>query len=276
MKNDIKKFLLTPGIALILAASAGSAAADTVSQDVVDAHQESQIWTSYALNPYLKSNDLNVNVRNGKATLTGNVDEGAEKDLAKQIALGVSGIKDVDNQIIVQPDYVPPATSKSRSYGQVIDDATIVAAIKSKLTWNKHTSGLLTEVSCKDGAVTLTGTADGATSKKMAGSLAMSTRGVMTVDNQIVVNGKPGLADSAKNTAHEASVTVADGWITTKVKSTLLYSSNVNSSGISVKTNDGIVTLSGKAASGTERALAIELTRNVRGVKNVYSKGLTI
>jgi len=276
MNKDIKKFLLAPGLALMLAAISGAAVADTVSQEVTDAHQESQIWTSYALNPYLRANDLDVTVRSGKATLTGNVVEGAEKDLAKQIALGVNGVKDVDNQIVVQPDYVPPATSTSRSYGQVIDDATIVAAIKSKLTWNKHTSGLSTEVSSKAGAVTLTGTADGATSKKMAGSLAMSTRGVVTVDNQIVINGKPSLTDAAKSKAHEAGVTMADGWITTKVKSTLLYSSSVNSSGITVKTNDGIVTLGGKAASGTERALAIELTRNVRGVKNVYSKGLTI
>lgn len=276
MKNEMKKFLLAPGIALILAASATAAAADAVSQEVVDAHQESQIWTSYALNPYLRANDLNVTVRGGKATLTGSVDEETEKELAKQIALGVNGVHDIDNQIIVQPDYVPPTTSPSRSYGQIFDDATIIAAIKSKLAWNKHTSGLSTEVSSKAGVVTLTGTADGMTSKNMAGSLATSTRGVVIVNNQIVVNGKPSLADSAKSKAHEAGVTVADGWITTKVKSTLLYSSNVNSSGIVVTTNNGIVTLSGKATSGIERALAIELTRNVRGVKNVYSKGLTI
>lgn len=110
----------------------------------------------------------------------------------------------------------------------------------------------------------------------MAERLALGTRGVVTVNNQITVNGKPTIADSAKNTAHEVGAKIEDSWITTKVKSTLLYSSNVNSSGIVVKTNDGIVTLSGKSASGTERALAIELTKNVRGVKSVYSKGLMI
>lgn len=143
MIQKAKKFLLAPGIALMMASVYGQAiAADAVSQDIIDARQEAQIWTTYALNPYLRANDLTVTVHSGKVTLTGNVDEGAEKDLAKEIALGVSGIKDVENQIVVQPDYVPAAESKSRSYGQIIDDATITAAIKSKLTWNKQTDGL--------------------------------------------------------------------------------------------------------------------------------------
>ena len=43
-----------------------------------------------------------------------------------------------------------------------------------------------------------------------------------------------------------------------------------------MSTKDGIVTLSGKVDSGAERALAIELADNVRGVKSVRSKGLTI
>ena len=45
----------------------------------------------------------------GKATLTGNVAEDVNKDLAKQIALGVDGIKTVDNKIEVGPNYKPPA-----------------------------------------------------------------------------------------------------------------------------------------------------------------------
>jgi len=60
------------------------------------------------------------------------------------------------------------------------------------------------------------------------------------------------------------------------VKSTFMYSTNVDGSDISVNTDKGIVTLSGKVDSGAERALAIELTQNVRGVKSVNSKSLTV
>ena len=69
---------------------------------------------------------------------------------------------------------------------------------------------------------------------------------------------------------------MSDGWITTKVTSTYMYSSNVDGSDISVNTDKGVVMLTGKVDSGAERTLAIELAQNVRGVKSVQSKALTL
>jgi osmotically-inducible protein OsmY len=270
-----RKLLLASSIAAILAASS-AVAADTISQDVTNARQETQIWTTYALSPYLRASDLKVSVENGKATLTGKVEEDVNKDLAKQIALGVDGIKNVDNQIVVQADYVPSAKSASRGYGETIDDATITAAVKSKLVWSRHADGLATNVETKSGKVILTGTADSAADKDRAGHLAKNTRGVVSVDNRLMVDVKQQAANSGASSVHKAGTEVADSLITTKVKSTYAYSSNVDGSDISVNTVDGIVTLTGKVDSGAERALAIELAKNVRGVKGVHSKGLTI
>ena len=277
MNNSFRKTLFATALALSTLGLAGAAnAADTVAQDLTEARQESQIWTTYALSPYLRANDLKVSVDNGKATLSGTVEESVNKDLAKQIALGVKGVTEVDNQIVVQADYVAPPSAERR-YGEVIDDATITSAVKSKLLWSKHTDGLTTDVDTRRGQVKLTGTADSAPARDLAGQLALNTRGVVTVDNQIVVvTQKPSMADKTKEVSKEAGKDVADGWITTKVKSTLLYSSNVDGSDISVDTKNGVVTLSGKVDNGAERALAIELTKNVRGVKSVQSKGLTV
>jgi osmotically-inducible protein OsmY len=55
-----------------------------------------------------------------------------------------------------------------------------------------------------------------------------------------------------------------------------MYSSNVNGSDIDVSTSAGVVTLKGKVDSGAERALAIELADNVRGVKSVQAQSLTV
>ena len=275
--TQTRKLSLASGIALALLGSAGPATAGTASAEITDARQETQIWTTYALSPYLRANDLKVVVHDGKATLTGTVEEDVNKDLAKQIALGVDGVKTVDNQIIVRPDYTPPKRTAARGYGEVIDDASITAEVKSKLLWSKHVDGLETNVDTNLGKVTLRGTAKTAEIKDLAGRLAANTRGVRSVDNQLVVKGaKATVADTAKGPAQDAGNDIADGWITTKVKSTLLYSSNVDGSDIDVSTKDGIVTLSGKVGSGAERALAIELADNVRGVKSVTSKGLTI
>jgi len=268
---------LAAAIALAIATTGGVVAAEMPGQDVTDVRQETQIWTTFALSPYLRANDLKVSVHTGKATLTGNVEESVEKDLAKQIALGVDGIKEVDNQIVVQPDYVAPMLSSTRSFGTVIDDASITAAVKSKLLWSKHTDGLAIDVDTDAGKVTLQGTARTAAARDLAARLAMNTRGVVSVDNQLLVKTpEPIVGDVAMSSAQEAQQDVADSWITTKVKSTLVYSANVDSSDIAVSTSKGVVTLSGKVDSGAERALAIELAQNVRGVRSVHSKALTL
>ncbi|WP_342245691.1 BON domain-containing protein [Pseudomonas sp. OTU5201] len=273
MHTQPHKLLLAASIALALGTMGGIATAE--SQSFTDARQESQIWTTFALNPHLRAADLKVSVMNGKATLTGNVPEEVGRELAKDIAMGVSGIDSVDNQIVVKPDYVPPKPGPERSYGTMVDDATTTAAVKSKLLWSKQADGMTTHVDTRAGKVTLTGNADNQADKDLAGRLAMNTDGVVSVDNQLVVDAsKPAAAASTKSSTKEAGGEVADSWITTKVKSTLMYSSNVNGSDISVSTNSGIVTLSGLVDSGAERDLAIELAQNVRGVKSVRSTDL--
>lgn len=257
--------------AAITAAIAGPSAFANAkpSQEVIEARQESQIWTTYALSPYLRANDLTVAVHDGTATLAGKVGEDVNKDLAKQIALGVDGIRSVDNNIEVIPNYTAQMKTADRAYGERVEDASITAAVKSKLLASRYADGLTADVDTMRGKVKLTGFATSAESKEAAGSLAMNTHGVHAVRNQLVV-------DASRNVAKTSGTDVADGWITMKVKSTFMYSSNVNSSDVAVSTNAGIVTLSGKMDSGAERALAIELARNVKGVKSVVSSALTI
>ncbi|HEY6528925.1 MAG TPA: BON domain-containing protein [Cellvibrionaceae bacterium] len=264
---------LAPVLILGLLGSANPALADAAG-DLVNARQETQIWTTYALSPYLRANDLHVTVNNGKATLTGTVAEDVNKDLAKQIALGVSGVKEVDNQIKVDADFHPK--KPVNDYGQAIDDASITSAIKSKLLWSKSTDGRSIDVETKNGRVKLTGNASTKQMRDSAGRLASGTRGVTSVNNQIAVDSAtPSTGDKAKSEAKEIKQDISDAWISTKVASTFMYSSNVAGSDIDVTTDKGVVTLKGKVDSGAERALAIELAENVRGVKTVVAKDLT-
>lgn len=269
MQSPIRTSLIASAVALSLFAVAGGArAADSVSQDLVEARQETQIWTTYALSPYLRANDIKVTVDGDTATLTGKVGEDVDKDLAKQIALGVSGIQKVDNQIVVTSDYAPPKASTDRTFGEFIDDASITTAVKSKLLWSKHAEGLSADVDVLRSKVTLRGTAASVAQKEAAGRLARNTKGVMSVDNRLEV-------ETAKTTQHMPGRSMSDTWITTKVKSSLAYSANVDGSAISVTTTKGVVDLSGKVHSGAERALAVELAENVRGVTAVHAKGLS-
>ncbi len=276
MYTKSRKLVLASAISLALASISGLTIADTMSQDVTSARQESQISTTYSLSPYLRANDLKVSVNEGTATLSGTVEEDVYKELAKQIALGVSGIQNVDNQIKVEADYVSPArTSRERSFGEVVDDATITAIVKSKLLWSKNTEGLKIDVDTLLGKVTLLGAAENGAAKELAGRMARNTRGVVAVDNQLVVDeSKPISTGETVAPVRNTTQVIADSWITTKVKSIYIYSRNVESGDISVSTKDGNVTLTGKVGSGAERALAIELAQNIRGVKSVNATDL--
>ncbi|HET9475457.1 MAG TPA: BON domain-containing protein, partial [Steroidobacteraceae bacterium] len=134
--------------------------------------------------------------------------------------------------------------------------------------WSRHADDFAAKVETTRGKVTLSGAAHSAEAKDAVGMLAGNTLGVSEVDNQITVEApKP-------RAVREEATDIGDGWITAKVKATFMYSSNVNGLAITVSTQGGVVTLTGKLAGDAERALAIELARNVRGVKSVDSISL--
>lgn len=274
MNLSYRKFIFTLAILLTLSPLQSASAADTATKAMDDVRQESQIATSYALNPYLRANDLKVTVQKGKAVLTGQVDEKISKELAGEIAQGVSGIKDVDNQIVVDANYMPKANSNG--FGDKIDDANISAAICSKLQWNKDVDDVGTEVMTKSGRVTLNGTVNNQNAKDITHRLALNTRGVKSVTNNLKIQSATVSKDEKAKLKNETeSHNISDSWITAKVKSSFMYSSNINGSDIDVSTNNGIVTLTGKVASGSEQSLAVETAQNIRGVKSVTSKALT-
>lgn len=295
MKHSLKKFMLASSIGFALAGFGGAgfaastpakaapaqATAPSLSDQIGDARREAQIWTTYATNPHLHAFDLKVEVRGDKAMLSGTVQNGAAKDLAEQIALGVEGIKRVDNRLVVNNSYEPPKRAAGeRSFGDVVADATITASVKSKLLWDSHTDGLDIHVDTNNGRVTLTGTVASGTEKDLAGHLAMNTKDVLGVNNELAVSGKPGTTTQAKEqlrtAAKDTQEALSDGWITTKVKSSLMLTRDVEGSEISVTTDNGIVKLSGNVDSNAGKQRAVEVARNVRGVKEVDSSAIRV
>lgn len=275
MIKQINKVIVAPGTDLPIVVVNTIGNINESVQSLADVRQETQIWTTFELNPHLRAHDIKVFVFDGTVTLTGFVADGANKELAKFIALGVNGIIQVDNQILVESDYMAPAPSIERSYAEMIDDANITAAIKSKLMWSQYSNGLSTDVDTVWGKVTLTGTVDTEIAKALAGRLALNTPGVVSVDNLLEISlSKAALEQNAAVAAQDKARDIADSWISTKVRSTFLYSSNINSHDIVVTTHDGVVTLAGKVGSIVERAFAIELAQHIRGVKQVSADAL--
>lgn len=252
-----------------VALQAAAATEKTVEQNLSDANKEGRIWASFALNRHLNPFEFDIDVSGETATLNGTVDESIDKELAEQVALGVSGIKKVVNNVKVDPDWAPkPRASGERSFGQAAEDATITATVKSKLFWSEHTDGLDINVDTASGVVTLRGKVPTAEGKDLAARYASNTSGVRRVDNQLTVAG------DAKRSGSSSEQPVTDTWVTAKVKSSLTLSRPLMDDDIDVKTTNGVVSLSGHVETAQEKSLAIEIADNIRGAKKVEAGGL--
>lgn len=69
---------------------------------------------------------------------------------------------------------------------------------------------------------------------------------------------------------------VADTWITTKVKAELAVTDGVKSGDISVKTVNGVVTLTGTQPSETAVRKAESVAQSIKGVEQVDASGLKV
>jgi len=251
------------------------AAEGDMSRELSEARQEGSVWTAFALNRHLNPFTIDVDVENGSAKLTGTVETSIERDLAEQIALGVEGVSKVDNQLKLDPEFQAKASDEP-NMSQRFEDATLVATVKSKLLWSSNTEGLDIDVDAENGKVTLNGSAQTPEAKELAGRLAANTDGVREVNNLLSVSKADSSAAKAQNAADDAAAAISDAWITSKVKSSLLYSRNLDGLNITVDTQQGMVHLSGNVLSSAEKQLAVETASNIRGVRGVDADSLRI
>lgn len=261
---------------LTLGTMTAHAADGDMSRQLTEARQEGSVWTAFALNRHLSPFSIDVEVENGVAILTGEVESEVERDLAAQVALGVEGINEVDNQLQVSGEEVKRAADSERSFSSRFNDATTTATVKSKLLWNRNTEGLDINVTTRDGVVTLEGRADSDAASELAERLARNTEGVRRVENKLNVSAEGGTSDRARAQVDNAGGAISDAWITSKVKSSLLFNSNLDGLDIAVETRNGQVTLSGEVASEAEKSLAVEITENIRGVRGVNADSLRV
>lgn len=267
--KPIHTFWLCLLLAMPLQLSAESAA-----DPLNEARLEGQLWAAYALNEHLSAFDIDIEVSQSEAILSGQVEEDVQKDLAEQVALGMDGIERVDNRIDVAGDEVVQRDDgDERNFRDRISDATTTATVKSKLLWNRNTGGLAIDVSTDNGEVRLEGEADSEASKALAERLAANTDGVRAVDNRIRVTD--GASDGDEDGRGVDDV-VSDSWITTKVRSTLIFTTGVPARYIGIETTDGVVTLDGEVESAAVRDLAIELASDIRGVREVNADDLRV
>lgn len=264
---SLKKIALITAAAALLGSGPVLAQPDLPTQ-LTEARQEGSIWTAFALNKHLSPFKIDVGVEQGTATLKGKVENEVDRELAERIALDTKGIEKVDNQLEVDPSVASEPGTRT-NMAQRFEDATLVATVKSKLLWSSVTEALNIEVDSKDGVITLKGRAQSPEAKELAGSLASNTDGVVSVNNLISLSAADSIAAKAQPQSLTPTEEMSDAWITSKVKASLIYSRTLDGLNIKVDTKAGVVSLNGVVANFAEKELAVEIAKNIRGVKGV-------
>lgn len=218
-----------------------------------DDHIESSAKTSYVFKTYLKSDDINVESEDGVVTLTGTVGEASHKSLAQDTVASLPDVKSVDNKLEVKGEQ--PAENS---------DAWLITKVKTTLLFHSNVSAM-TEVSAKDGVVTLQGKAASQAEKDLTTEYARDIEGVKDVNNEMTVSDTPKKKATLGDKIDDAS-------ITGQVKMVLLSHRSTSAVHTKVKTENGVVSVSGKARNTAEIDLVTKYVSDINGVHKVKNQ----
>ena len=206
-----------------------------------DSDIQADVLAEMAWDPQVTVADIGVTVKDGYVTLTGVAASFATKDAATAAAFRVYGVKDVDNDIIVDP-----AAFGLRS------DEQIAADVGSMLALDLDVPNTRITVSVLDGVVTLSGDVDYFYQRDAAEDDAGSIIGVRDVIDTIAVLEQPSALD------------IGDQLAAAFARNGELFDDN-----ISVTTNGHSVTLSGTVRYWSEFDEAEDIAWMAPGVTSV-------
>jgi len=149
------------------------------------------------------------------------------------------------------------AANDERSLGRHADDIALSTRIDVRLAAEKDMPSRWVSAEVIDGDVVMTGHLPTQEHVNRALYIVEHMEGERSVRNEMKV-GEPATPSS-----------VADSWITTKVKTTLWNDETVSGFSIHVETVEGKVYLTGIVGNSSHRQRAVDLARAVDGVTSV-------
>ncbi len=234
------------------------------------AEQPSDAWITTKAKTALLTDDLvnglaiHVDTFDARVTIYGKVNSDAEKAQAERRVREIDGVADVRNLVAVVP-------APAREASNVADDAILKAvsdALKRDLALADSD---IQAKSVNAGVVVLAGNAKTLSAHRRAIATARGVDGVRRVASEIQSPNE--LADREiwqdQELADASTDAASDGWITTKVKLSLLLDPGLSPTRVNVDTDNGVVTLFGTVNSAEDKTRAVHEVRKINGVKGV-------
>lgn len=208
---------------------------------------------SYTFKTYLKDDAIKVESEDGVVTLTGAVADAYHKLLATDTVSNLPGVKSVDDRLEI-------AGKAPAEYS----DEWLSMKVKAVLLFHFNLNPF-TKVYVNEGIVTLQGEADSQAQKELTAEYIEDVEGVRGVKNEMRVAG------AAQKPAGTLSEKIDDASITAQVKLALLAHRSTGAFKTHVRTEKGVVTLTGNAKTGAEKELVTKLVSDIKGVKKVVN-----
>jgi hyperosmotically inducible periplasmic protein len=247
---NLRRSVIVPLLLLLPASLIADPATDRKIEDAASA--------SYNFRTIFEK-QVSMKAEDGVVTLHGTVLDQDQKTLAEETVRGLPGVREIKNQLTVA------STGEERS------DGWIALKIRSVLLLRANVSATDTDVSVRDGNVVLGGTAESAAQKELTETYAREVEGVKSVENKITVR-EPSAAAQVAGAERTVGEKIDDTSISAQVKYALLTHRSTSALKTNVDTKNGVVAISGNAASETEKELVSKLASSVRGVASVDNR----
>jgi osmotically-inducible protein OsmY len=210
---------------------------------------------------------INVDTNDGIVTLSGKVTARTERIEAERLARAASDVRDVRNLLQVVPERRRKAVDTS-------DDRVekaVKAALKNEPRLENSSIGVK---SVNKGVVLLSGKAATMSDHLLALGIARRVEGTQRVASEIESPDRFGDREvwyDDRDADHSRN-SFGDAWLTGKTKFRFMTDPDVPAREINVDTWDGVVTLFGTVPSSAVRSKAMQIARDVSGVKAVKNE----
>ena len=225
-----------------------------VGEKIRGAKTSGEVRAALELNRNLKPYPIDVDVTGDDVVaLKGEVPREDFKAEAERLAAAVPGVRQVRNEIRINPALPPPAEG-GRTLGENFDDKALEAKVKLAFSLNKGLDGTHLSTRAYRREITLGGTVDTPEQHQLALKLAGETTDVIKVNDEIQLRGSA--AATAPATDDRAAA----------AKRALAANPSLASYDIQVREESGRLILTGRVKTAAEKDLAGHVARDATGV----------
>ncbi len=228
-----------------------------VKESTQDATTTSRVRTALLLSKHVSPFDIKVETTQAEVTLDGQVPSEQIKAVAGAIALDTSGVKEVHNNLGINPSTA--RNPETVGLSDRVADLEIKTLVGEDLSQNADLTDKHIATDVKNRMVTLSGAVDSSAQKNQAEHIAWQVPGVMGVtDNLSAANAETNPESVDEKLAH-------------RVEFELYSTKAISLKSVQIRAESGTVTLSGNVSSRAEKLLAEKTAQSVEGVRKVVN-----